>query len=181
MYFVSEQVRLVSVKAEHPNHPSHSHARQRGGQPVGVGVVVGVPVVEGSGWGWGNPGEFVNLNCAPRVWRTKQHQPQTWFLVFVCFQGKLRFHLQGCQKLKQSTASKTFLCVRTTHENPLRSTNVTPTLLGSERPRMTTWETPQPKPKFPGSGRRGNWKRLGMDFCFFSWRYCPFLPGKTTW
>ncbi len=38
-----EQVRLVSVKAERPNHPSRSHARQGGCQLVGVGVMVGGP------------------------------------------------------------------------------------------------------------------------------------------
>ena len=49
-----KQVRVVSVKAEHPNHPSHSHARQGvvvgsqlwgGGGGGGGGLVVGVVVV----------------------------------------------------------------------------------------------------------------------------------------
>ncbi len=39
----NQQVRLVSVKAERPNHPSHSNARQGG---VGVSQW-GVPVVWG--------------------------------------------------------------------------------------------------------------------------------------
>ena len=38
MKWMIQQVHLVSVKAERPNHPSRSHARQGGVSPVGGGV-----------------------------------------------------------------------------------------------------------------------------------------------
>ncbi len=59
----AKQVRSVSVKAERPNHPSHSHARQ-GGVVV---VVVGGPSSVGQSheWGGGPPRRHVHDSIRP--------------------------------------------------------------------------------------------------------------------